>query len=394
MEMSPAVANRNRRTESVGENGSPFKRAGVGDIPSDWETELIGRLANIKTGSKNTQDRVADGAYPFFVRSQEIERINSYSFDGEAVLTAGDGVGTGKVFHYINGRFDVHQRVYRISDFSERLDGSYFYYQFSNRFYGRIASMTAKTSVDSVRMDMIAEMAIPLPPVSEQRQIARALSDIDALIETMDKLIDKKRALKQGAMQQLLTGRTRLPGFDGRSENVPLGRVAEIRRGDLITEKQVRPGEVPVIAGGKTPAYFHDTPNRQRNTITVSASGAYAGYVSFHRRPIFASDCSTISNSEKFAVEFLFQQLLLKQSAIYMMQTGGAQPHVHPVDLAPLEVWLPETKEQHAIAAVLSDMDAEIDALEQRREKMRGIKRGMMQELLSGRARLTREVAA
>ncbi|MBK8196496.1 MAG: hypothetical protein IPK76_26100 [Lewinellaceae bacterium] len=84
-------------------------------MPHDW-SKMHKNVASITTGDKNTQDRVADGVYPFFVRSQTVERINSYSFDGEAVLTAGDGVGTGKVFHYINGKFDFHQRVYKISD--------------------------------------------------------------------------------------------------------------------------------------------------------------------------------------------------------------------------------------------------------------------------------------
>lgn len=92
-------------------------------VPLGWRIAQINEVASITTGGRNTQDRVEDGEYPFFVRSQTVERINSYSFDGEAVLTAGDGVGTGKVFHYINGRFDCHQRVYRISGFDERILG-------------------------------------------------------------------------------------------------------------------------------------------------------------------------------------------------------------------------------------------------------------------------------
>jgi type I restriction enzyme S subunit len=92
-----------------------YKQTEVGVIPTDWEIDEIQNLAEITTGAKNTQDRIFDGEYPFFVRSQIVERINSFSFDGEAILTAGDGVGTGKVFHYINGKFDYHQRVYKIS---------------------------------------------------------------------------------------------------------------------------------------------------------------------------------------------------------------------------------------------------------------------------------------
>ena len=141
-----------------------YKRSEVGVIPEDWDVDYIENVALVATGSKNTQDRIEDGQYPFFVRSQTVERINSYSFDGEAVLTAGDGVGTGKVVHYVNGRFDVHQRVYRISNFSERIDGYFFYLYFSTHFYNRIMQMTAKSSVDSVRRDMITRMLVPIPP--------------------------------------------------------------------------------------------------------------------------------------------------------------------------------------------------------------------------------------
>ena len=159
-----------------------YKQTEAGEIPEEWEVDYVENLAQITTGKKNTQDRIEDGQYPFFVRSQTVERINCYSYDGEAVLTAGDGVGTGKVFHYINGKFDVHQRVYRISDFSPRLNGYFFFIYFSSRFYSRIMQMTAKSSVNSVRREMIVKMPVPLPPKGEQGAIAKALIDADASI--------------------------------------------------------------------------------------------------------------------------------------------------------------------------------------------------------------------
>ena len=125
------------------------------EFSGDWEVKKLGDLANIGTGKKDTQDKVEDGKYPFFVRSQIVERINSYSFDGEAILTAGDGVGVGKVFHYINGKFDYHQRVYKLSDFKEGTSGRYIYEYFKKNFIREVTKYTAKTSVDSVRMEMI-----------------------------------------------------------------------------------------------------------------------------------------------------------------------------------------------------------------------------------------------
>lgn len=188
-----------------------YKVSELGNIPEDWALEKIGSLLSITTGGKNTQDKIVDGSYPFFVRSQTVEKINSYSFDCEGVLTAGDGVGTGKIFHYINGKFDFHQRVYLMFNFSDKLDGYFFYIFFSNNFYDRIMSMTAKSSVDSVRREMIAEMTMLLPPKAEQIAIANILSDMDAELTALEQKLAKVRDIKQGMMQQLLTGRIRLP---------------------------------------------------------------------------------------------------------------------------------------------------------------------------------------
>lgn len=366
-----------------------YKQTEIGVIPEDWDCTTISSFASVKTGGKNTQDRVEDGAYPFFVRSQEVEKINSYSFDGEAVLTAGDGVGTGKVFHYINGKFDTHQRVYRISNFSSKVDGYFFYFMFSSRFYERIMSMTAKSSVDSVRRNMIVEMQIPIPTsVKEQEAIAAALSSVDALIDSLEALLTKKRNIKTGVMQELLTGRTRLPGFTGQVQEVSLKSFLTINKGNLITEKTALEGNIPVIAGGKTAAYFHNVPNRLKSTVTISGSGANAGYVAFHDYPIYASDCCTIEEKESFHLKYIYFALLLKQNEIYRSQTGGAQPHIHPRNLYPLIIRLPKLREQEAIANVISDIDHEIEAIEKRLAKTRDLKQGMAQELLTGGMRL------
>lgn len=187
------------------------KPSEFGEIPEDWEVDSIGNLISITTGSRNTQDKIEEGTYPFFVRSQTVERINTFSFDGEAVLTAGDGVGTGKIFHYINGKFDFHQRVYLMYNFGEKVDGYFFYIFFSNSFYDRIMSMTAKSSVDSVRREMIADMKMLMPKKEEQTAIATILSDMDAEIQALEQRLGKTRQIKQGMMQELLTGKTRLP---------------------------------------------------------------------------------------------------------------------------------------------------------------------------------------
>ncbi|NVK44357.1 MAG: restriction endonuclease subunit S [Oceanospirillaceae bacterium] len=177
----------------------------------EWIETTIGEVAKVGTGSKNTQDKVEDGKYPFFVRSQTVERINTYSFDGEGILTAGDGVGTGKVFHYVNEKVDIHQRVYLISDFSSSIHGYFLYLVFKENFYERIISMTAKSSVDSVRKEMITNMKIFVPPTRiEQETIAKIISDMDKEIGVLETKKSKYLNIKKGMMQDLLTGKTRL----------------------------------------------------------------------------------------------------------------------------------------------------------------------------------------
>ena len=254
----------------------------------------------------------------------------------------------------------------------------------------KLNDLASGSTFKEITKGTLLNIEIPLPPLSEQRAIAEGLLDVDGLLNALEALIAKKQAIKQATMQQLLMGKTRLPGFSGAWETKRLGGIAKIQKGSLITEKSVMQGTVPVIAGGQKPAYFHNIANRTGKTITVSASGAYAGFVALYNQPVFASDCSTISENSSFSIDFIYYYLVFNQSVIYNAQTGGAQPHIHPVDLMPLQVPLPPLPEQQAIACVLSDMDAEIAALEQRRDKTSAIKQGMMQQLLTGRVRLVK----
>ena len=179
-----------------------FKSADGTNFPA-WEEKKVIDFAKVDTGANNTQDKVEDGPYPFYVRSPIIYRSNKYIFDfPEAVLTVGDGVGTGKVFHYVQGKFDCHQRVYVIHDF-EKVLGKYFYFYFSEKFYARVKPMSAKNSVDSVRREMITDMKIPIPCKSEQQKIADCLSSMDSLIQIQQKVVTTWQQRKKALLQQM-----------------------------------------------------------------------------------------------------------------------------------------------------------------------------------------------
>ena len=184
------------------------------EFTGEWEETIFEKVCNITTGNKNTQDKEEDGEYPFYVRSEIVERINSYSFNGEAILTAGDGVGVGKVFHYVNGKVGVHQRVYILSDFE--CSCKFAYYYFSGKFYNRVKRMSAKNSVDSVRRDMIAQMPILLPVRCEQNKIATFLSFLDRRIEIQGKIIERFESLIKGLSESLFSHKL---GFEGFKQN-------------------------------------------------------------------------------------------------------------------------------------------------------------------------------
>ena len=167
-----------------------------------WDKKYVGDICKIQTGKSNTQDETSQGSYPFYVRSPIIRKSNRYLFDCEAVLTVGDGVGTGKVFHYVTGKFDLHQRVYAMTDF-KLVSGKYFYYYFSHFFYDRVMRMTAKTSVDSVRYEMIDKMTIQIPCHEEQQQIVSFLDCLEHSVIEAEKTLNLLEKLKSGCLQQL-----------------------------------------------------------------------------------------------------------------------------------------------------------------------------------------------
>jgi type I restriction enzyme S subunit len=167
-------------------------------------------IFRIKSGVIANQDKIEDGKYPFFVRSSTVERINSYSHECEAILIPGEG-GIGSIFHYINGRFDVHQRVYAITQIAHDAFGKYVYFYMVKNFGQHAMQNSVKATVDSLRLPTFENFEISMPAtLQEQTAIAAILSDMDAEISALEAKFTKYRQLKQGMMHNLLTGRIRL----------------------------------------------------------------------------------------------------------------------------------------------------------------------------------------
>lgn len=361
-----------------------FEHTRAAAVPEGWDAKTLGDFVSLQRGHDLTDRERRPGNIPVLGSAGENGFHDTALVKGPGVVLGRSGASFGQA-HFCEQDFWPHNTALYVTDFHGN-DWLFAFYLLKGLDFSRHNSGGAQQSLNR---NFIAPIPVAVPRLHEQQAIAEALSDADALVESLEQLLAKKRHLKQGAMQVLLTGKKRLPGFGDKWKVTTLGDVVEVRKGESITKDSSVPGPVPVIAGGRTPSHYHNVANRPGNTIAISGSGANAGYVSFHERPIFASDCSTISEGATYSVKFIYFALLVRQPTIYESQTGGAQPHVHPSDLRPLALDLPPTTaEQVAIGTILSDMDAEIAALGTKLAKTRLVKQGMMQELLTGRTRL------
>lgn len=197
----------------------PLKDSGVewiGLIPEHWEVRRMKFLCHITTGSKNTEDKVENGLYPFFVRSQTPEKINSFSFDGEAILTAGDGAGVGKVFHYINGKFDFHQRVYKFSAFKSVM-GKFLFHYIESLFFNVANLGTAKSTVDSLRLPLIQDFPVVFSTdKNEQASIIEFINmnngKIEKSISLKEREIEKLKEYKSTLINSAVTGKIKVAG--------------------------------------------------------------------------------------------------------------------------------------------------------------------------------------
>ena len=144
-----------------------------------WMT--LGEIAEIGTGSSNTNEELEKGKYPFFVRSQVVRYKNEYEYDETAIITSGDGVGVGKVFHYVEGKYALHQRAYRIKMNNDNVNSKFFYYYMRTTFYNYIMKNAYSSSVTSVRRPMLIKFPVPIPPLSEQQRIVDILDRFEAL---------------------------------------------------------------------------------------------------------------------------------------------------------------------------------------------------------------------
>ncbi|EFI36140.1 restriction modification system DNA specificity domain protein [Desulfonatronospira thiodismutans ASO3-1] len=312
---------------------------------SHFQQSPLEEIVNFKTGKLNSNAAKPDGKYPFFTCSQETYRTDTWSFDGEYVLLAGNNAAGVYPLKYFKGKFDVYQRTYAIRSINETKCLTRYVYYALRLQLELMKSISTGVATKFLTMSLLNRAQIPLPPLPIQRKIASILSAYDDLIENNLRRIKILEEMAQNLYREWFV-KFRFPGHEkvrlvdselGKIpegwEAVKLGNLVKVRKGQNITKKTIVPGSIPVVAGGIKPAYYHNTANTQHPVVTISASGANAGFVSLYHEYVWASDCSVIDRSTTEHVYFFYLQLKERQHEVTRLQRGAAQPHVYPKDL-------------------------------------------------------------
>ena len=389
-----------------------YKQTEVGIIPEDWEVKRLGDLLSVMHG-KSQKDVVDDsGSYPILGTGGVMGWTNQYLHDKPCVLIGRKG-SIDKPRYMDTPFWSVDTLFYCI--IKNNNCAKFLYYKFLEIDW---YAYNEASGVPSLNAGTIEKISIVVPNHNEQEIIAKVLTDSDSLIQALETLIVKKRDIKQGTMQELLTGKTRLPGFSGEWELKTLFELAENKKslfddGDWIEAEHISESGVRLIQTGNIGIGCFLDKNSKKYISNESferlkckeifpgdllvcrlaePSGRACVLPEISENKIITSVDVTIYRPPKNLASRVFLQYIFSTSNwldLVSNNSGGTtHKRISRSVLGKLKIKIPEINEQEAIAEILSDMDAEIVALEQRLEKAKAIKQGMMQQLLTGRIRL------
>ncbi len=405
-----------------------YKQTEVGVIPEEWEVSTFAEVFNVTAGGDVDPKRSASyqdetRCYPIY--SNALTGRGLYGYCSYADHQAGSititARGTLGVANFRDHAYTAIGRVLVLQPEAD-VDGRFFAEFINNR----ISFVIESTGVPQLTAPQISKYKLPVPPLPEQRAIAGALGDVDALLGAQTQLIAKKHDLKQAAMQQLLTGKKRLPGFGkpgGRWKPTSIGVIPQdwnagplqsvtlkIQDGThfspttggsdflYVTSRNIGFGCLDVSDAERIDAKQHrqiyGRCDVRKGDVLLTKDGANTGNAALNTLDEQFSLLSSVAflrfDSMKFCPAFFLHQLLSTggQQRIKGLMSGNAITRLTLQKIRALWIAFPSLPEQTAIAAVLSDMDAELAALEQQMAKIRALKQGMMQELLTGRIRL------
>lgn len=428
--MKPAKCKLGNRVIVMDGTLPEYRQSDVESPPEDWEITTLGALGRPLSGGtpRSSDARFWNGDVPWIsAKDMKVSRLAD-SIDHVTPLALGNGtrlVQPGAILMVVRGMSLAHSFPVAIVDkpvaFNQDLKAfvpnagvdSEFVLRWLEFNQSRLLLLATEATHGTKRMptnDLLAShVLLPNPP--EQREITEVLSDVDGLLAALEELIAKKKAIKQAAMQQLLTSLVRLPGFTDEWQILRLGNIGSFSKGSGIKRDEVSQEGFPCIRYGEIYTTYEtrvaDPVTRIPSEIAASALAIKTGDILFAGSGETAEEIgrciaylgedqayaggdivvlTPISQNSLFLGYFLNYTTVVAQKS--RMAQGDAVVHISAANLAKVEISLPTFVEQEAIATVLLDMDAEITALERRRDKVRAIKQGMMEQLLTGRVRL------
>lgn len=245
-------------------------------------------------------------------------------------------------------------------------------------------------TIKTITKAVLSNFKIFWPPAPEQKKIAQILSTWDLSITATERLLENSQQRKKGLMQQLLTGKKRLPGFEGEWRQEELSKLVTISKGEQLNRSTLsEAGLYPVINGGITPSGYTDKTNCHGNTVTISEGGNSCGFVAFQQAPFWCGGHCYALKSPQVPVMFLYQLLKLYEVKIMRMRVGSGLPNIQKKDLSGLKLALPTcTDEQEAIGQTLGLADKECQLLVDRLNSLKQEKKALMQQLLTGKRRV------
>ncbi|TWI61753.1 type I restriction enzyme S subunit [Desulfobotulus alkaliphilus] len=373
-----------------------LKQARVSLIPHGWQISQVGKSCSIRNDLRkpiSLEERSSiQGDYPYYGPTGILDYIDQYLLDGEFALIGEDGD------HFLKpkekpqtilakGKFNVNNHAHVIAS-TNVCSAEWFATFYKHR---NITDFLSRQGANRYKLNKatLEKLPILLPPLPEQKAIAALLSTWDEAIEKTERLIQAKEKRFKWLLRELISEQPKTQK-NAKWKKVKLGdlfgKEVNVEKGKALTKESNTEGDVPVVAGGQTYAYFTNHSTHEIPTVTVSASGAYAGFVWYHDYPIWASDCNVL-RATKGITKFLYFTLKEMQHRVYALQSGGAQPHVYSKDMKNLQIYWPQVEEQKEIAKILSNVQHEINLLKQLAEQYKTQKRGLMQKMLTGQWR-------
>ena len=381
-----------------------YKESEIGVIPVDWNVKKISDFSKpVRGGSPRPAGSPLyfNGDYIPWLTVAALTNISSsqifvsetegfltqlgseYSrtLEKDTLIIANSGATLG-VAKLLAIKCCANDGIAALNNFSREVDKAYVVY-YINSITQKLREVVATgNGQPNLNTTLIGDLRIPLPPTkSEQTAIATALSDTDALIENLEKLIAKKRNIKQGVMQELLK-----PESNWILTSV--GEVATIRKGEQLNKDTLTAqGQYPVMNGGIQPSGYTDKWNQNPNTIIISEGGNSCGYVNFIKTRFWqGGHCYSVD--AKIHKHFLYHLLKFHEKEIMGLRVGSGLPNIQRNRLIEFSLSIPDREKQHAIALVLDEINEVITAMENKLQKYKMVKQGMMQALLTGKIRL------